>query len=155
MESFRERFHHNYKVQQDGCWLWQGALDKDGYGRPKINGKLIRSNRAAWALYNGAIPEGMLVCHKCDNPSCVNPEHLFLGTPKDNTQDMFRKGRQHDRKGANHSNARLTDIEIAAIKIDKRRVKDIAIHYGIHWRHVYRIKSGERWGHIDGIKQTD
>ena len=76
------------------CWEWQGAMLPNGYG--KIFGtehKIIGAHRASWIVTHGNIPEGMLVCHHCDNPRCVRPEHLFLGTDKDNTRDMFQKGR--------------------------------------------------------------
>lgn len=89
----------------DECWVWNGYADKDGYGQKKINRRPLRIHRLAWAWanWNGegdwkAIPAGMQVCHHCDNPPCVNPKHLFLGTTGDNTRDMVRKGRQHHQK---------------------------------------------------------
>ena len=90
--DFENRFIKRvYKTAS--CWLWQGQLNF-GYGRMRVNkGKRIFVHRFAWTLYNGPIPEKMLVCHKCDVRNCVNPEHLFLGTHKDNTQDMHRKKR--------------------------------------------------------------
>lgn len=76
-----------------GCWLWTGALYRLGYGHAYLLGKQQLAHRIAWILAFGEIPQGMLVCHRCDVRNCVNPEHLFLGTHKDNTRDMLRKGR--------------------------------------------------------------
>lgn len=87
----------------DGCWIWIGRKDKDGYGRLMIAGKLVRAHRAVWAFVNGPIPDGLQVLHDCpdgDNPACCNPVHLWLGTNADNMADRDAKGRQA--KGVSH-----------------------------------------------------
>jgi len=77
----------------DNCWVWQGAKDDKGYGRMYIKNKGIRAHRISWELYNGTIPEGKEICHSCDNPPCVNPEHLWLGSHQENIIDALGKGR--------------------------------------------------------------
>lgn len=79
------------------CWEWQGATSEKGYGKFKLNGAVMRTNRVAWILANGMISDALHVLHRCDNPACCNPAHLFLGTNQDNVNDRERKGR-----GAKH-----------------------------------------------------
>lgn len=99
MSTTRERFDAKWVPEPNtGCWLWTAA-DTGRYGYFRLDGKVgqrrsIGANRAAWLLYRGPIPEGMMVCHTCDTPICVNPDHLFLGTPLDNMLDKVAKGRQ-------------------------------------------------------------
>ena len=87
------------------CWEWVGCKTDGGYGRYGRKIKLQKAHRISWTLINGEIPKGLFVLHKCDNPSCVKPEHLFLGTAKDNTQDMISKGRKSDVSGEKHPNS--------------------------------------------------
>ncbi len=90
-----KRLYENYKVNENGCWLWQGQTGGTSpYGQIKAFGKLVMTHRLSYELYNGQIPDGMLVCHRCDNPLCINPDHLFLGSHKDNIRDMIEKGRR-------------------------------------------------------------
>ena len=81
----------------DGCHIWTGSLSVKGYGCTSVNGKSVRAHRVSYTVYNGEIPNGLIVCHRCDNPPCVNPAHLFLGTYLDNEQDKLSKGRNYQK----------------------------------------------------------
>lgn len=94
LESMKERIENNSeKVPEAGCWIWLGALNESGYGRIKIGQKNVLAHRAAYAEWRGEFASDLLVCHHCDNPACVNPNHMFLGTVIDNNRDRSRKGR--------------------------------------------------------------
>lgn len=102
--SPQERFDAAYIPEPNsGCWLWLRVLNKkdDGYGTLRLNGICQSAHRVSWVLHRGTIPEGLWVLHRCDVPSCVNPDHLFLGTHQDNVDDKMRKGR-HAQKARSH-----------------------------------------------------
>jgi hypothetical protein len=97
------------------CWVWKGGFFVGTrYGQLRVGNKTVRAHRFSYELHKGEIPKGFFVCHKCDNPACVNPKHLFLGTAQDNSTDMIRKGRQC--KGETHGQAKLTKEKVEAIK---------------------------------------
>lgn len=135
---------------ENGCWLWQGFTDKDGYGAlaKRRNGERLntKAHRYAWMLTHGEIPEGLYICHHCDVRNCVNPEHLFLGTQKDNMQDAKNKGR----RVGSAVNAKLTDSDVLKIRADSRKHSEIAADYNIYETDVSRIKRRERYVCVEG-----
>jgi hypothetical protein len=129
-----------------GCHLWLGAIDSDGYGRLSAAGekRIRRAHRAAWEIVNGPIPSGLFVCHRCDQPSCVNAAHLFIGTPADNNADMKRKGRRSRALGRPW---KLTEEDVRSIIADRRDVQSIATAYGVDRSYVAKIRKGTRCAH--------
>lgn len=136
----------------DDCWLWRQGRDQDGYGVfvAKHNGvSFTRAHRYSFALHTGqTIPNGMHICHTCDTPSCVRPDHLFLGTPKENQQDKWAKGRANLAFGENHREAILTEDQAKAILNDPRPHSQIANEYGIHPQTVSSLKTRVSWQHL-------
>jgi hypothetical protein len=150
-----ERFCCSYeKDEQTGCWNWLGRKYGHGYGRFKANGITYMAHRYAWMMSNhSSIPRGFCICHGCDNPACVNPQHLFLGTVADNNADKQRKGRQakgeqlaHPRaRGERNGNSRLTQEQVERIKSDGRSQRKIAADYGVTQSAIWMIKNGKAW----------
>lgn len=134
------------RLTECGCWVWMGAITSRGYGQLQKNNKKIYAHRASYMAFKGDIPDGMYVCHTCDNVSCVNPDHLFLGSQKDNMQDMKNKGRSTF--GEKNGQAKLTPLQILQIKAMKKTQQKIADCFGISRQLVGYIKSGKRWGHV-------
>lgn len=105
---------HVQKQDGDACWLWSGGKSV-GYGCLRVSGKSVLAHRFSWEIHNGPIPAGLVACHKCDNPACVRPDHLFLGTQVENIKDMWLKGRGHApdvKYGSAHHNAKLTEEQV-------------------------------------------
>ncbi|HEY2618026.1 MAG TPA: HNH endonuclease signature motif containing protein [Acetobacteraceae bacterium] len=148
-----ERFESFFtKGQYDECWPWLGAIGKDGYGRLKISQRMIRAHRASYKFYRGPIAEGLLVCHRCDNPPCVNPAHLFLGSPADNSRDAAIKGRMA--RGEGVWRAILTPGDVLSIDAASGRYQDIADAIGTTKAAVAAVKQRRTWRHLTADDPT-
>lgn len=132
-----------------GCWLWTASVDSSGYGHFGIaSSRPTKAHRIAYRLFKGDIPRGLFVCHKCDVPSCVNPDHLFLGTPADNTSDRDQKKRTA--VGRRNGKSKLTDEIVISIRALSKSFSErqIARLIGIHRSTVNAVLSGRTWSHV-------
>jgi len=148
------------------CWIWTASKRAKGYGAFAYHrvGVMIqdRAHRYSWTIHNGRIPKGLCVLHRCDTPSCVNPDHLFLGTKKDNNADMCRKGRHVSggthcgrngkyERGEHHHNARLTEEDVLNLRRDREfgvSFSKLATRYGIAIGYAFRIATRKAWKHV-------
>ena len=142
------RFWGKVNIGSPGdCWQWAACKEKDGYGHFGRDGKMRRAHRLSWQFTYGDIPEGMCVLHRCDNPGCVNPSHLFLGTHADNMHDAAQKGRlAHGEENGRH---KLTGEDVLEIRelLAKGALtqQNIADEFGVSQAHVSYIKHGKTW----------
>ena len=140
------RFLSFVQVRSAGCWTWLGCTDLDGYGRFGVAGKTVLAHRVSYEMHNGKIPTNMCVLHRCDNPGCVNPAHLWSGTYLDNAQDRENKNR--GAYGEKHWQAKLTEEQVREIRRSSKPQGAIAKRFGIDQAHVSRIKNRRKWKHI-------
>lgn len=164
LEDLKEKFWRRVEMNQSPeiCWEWKGSKYKNtGYGQISHAHKNLKSHRLSYELHKDKIPEGMLVFHTCDNQSCVNPNHLFLGSWKDNVQDMIKKGRRRDSRGEKNGLTKLTDQQVREIrekyklnKITGRYLRKeysnfkLAKEYGITQSIISEIINYKRWKHV-------
>lgn len=133
----------------NGCWEWTAFKNK-GYGRfimPNLK-KVFNANRIAYEIAFGAIPSGMFVCHRCDNPGCVNPNHLWLGTNKDNVDDKVSKNRQQKLKGSQHGRAKLLEQDVLDIRASSETGAALSRKYNVSDTVIYNIRNRKTWQHI-------
>jgi hypothetical protein len=135
-------FQKHFRVEDNGCWVWIGEIDNDGYGKMRVNYKKQKAHRVSYALFVGEIPDGHDVLHRCDNRPCVNPDHLFTGTHLENMIDAARKGRK----------SRYLTMEQA---IEVRRLLDMGVNMaalarrlGVPSRVISGIKNGTAWRYL-------
>ena len=133
--------------EKTGCWIFQGVKNPKGYGVAKVHGEKWLAHRLAYMHYKGSIPKGMLVCHSCDNPPCVNPNHLFLGDNRHNMVDMALKGRGGKLKGQTHVQSKYIDpLEFQKALDELGQDYDaLAERFGCSYGYVIRYLRGETW----------
>lgn len=154
-EGVRERFYSMFSPEPNsGCWLWIASGNTDGYGQIMIRNKTRSAHRVSWKLHYGKLPLDSLVCHKCDVPCCVNPDHLFLGTYKDNIVDCIEKGRFEPpgTKGERHGSAKLNEQDVKFIRKYARSHdnfgRDLASIFGVTRGTISNIVCRYTWKHL-------
>ena len=151
LERFEARV---YPEPNSGCWLFMSTHEPGGYGRFCFNKTVRFAHRAAYEIYVGPIPDGMVVCHKCDVPACVNPDHLFIGTQFDNLRDMASKGRRYkpEWRGETHPRSKLTDEIVQAIRAERAATglsfSELGKKYGVVHSTIAVVIRGEGWRHL-------
>jgi len=145
----KERFFEYVEKKSFGCWEWSGGLDKAGYGRFGLeNAKGIGAHRYSYALHYGSFKKSLFVLHECDNPKCVNPDHLFLGTHQDNMADMVKKGRQRALSGEDSPACKITEGIAINILNSQLSYNETAKKYGVSKSTVAAIKQRRTWKHL-------
>lgn len=150
-ERFTERFWSKVDTTGD-CWIWTRHCSPQGYGKFMLRkGVLVGAHTVSYALARGAIAPGKVICHRCDNPPCVNPDHLFIGTQVDNALDMFAKGRAQRTRGTARANALLNDDAVRHIRSVARyhgMIRDLAAEFGVSTTTIRAVRAGRKWGHV-------
>lgn len=138
-------------VKQPRCWIYKGSTSKGRYPSFTVNGGRTGGHRFCYELFNGPIPENMVIRHTCDNPKCVNPYHLETGTQLDNMRDKMLRNRQA--KGASNGRSILTEDQVRRILEDNRPYTEIAYDYKVHPATIRLIMIGRNWSHVTGIRR--
>lgn len=160
-KTTEQRIKEKIVIDNNNCWVWTGRVNNVGYGEFSLNGKNFRVHRASYLLYKGEIPDKMLVCHTCDVRRCVNPDHLWLGTHQDNTDDAVAKGRikrlpprikKGHRRGSGHFLAKLTEDDVREMRALYAKGgwthKQLGEKYNVNRVAITLILNGKNWAHV-------
>lgn len=146
-EALADRFWAKAKRTSSGCWEWTAGTTTGGYGKFWAAGRAVGAHRFSWELANDRkIPEGKWVLHDCDNPPCVNPNHLFIGTNVDNMADMVAKGRQT--RGVEHLSSKLTPADVRAIRASDESQRVLAVRFAVSQMAIWRVLVHRTWKHV-------
>lgn len=159
VELAATRFWSNVEIGEtdDDCHVWTAHTNPKGYGRLHVSGKNIMAHRFAWILKNGPIPDGLIICHSCDNPSCVNWRHLWIGTHADNIRDRDEKGRNHVHSKDHYrkmqikcarQKRRLSPDQIRAIRLSEKSCRSLAKKYGVDHSMIASIRRGDSYADV-------
>lgn len=141
---------HRCKLAENGCWEWQASRSPGGYGQICRNNKTRPAHRVSYEAFVGKIPKGLVVRHACDNPRCINPEHLSVGTMKENMADRDSRGRR-DVKGEQIGTSKLTEREVLEIKRSDLSLTLLSEMYNVDKSNIWAIRSGKSWKHLNTI----
>lgn len=147
MTDLMDRFW-KYVTKTNSCWIWSGSRFNDGYGSFWTGKKVVRAHRFLMTTIYGKLPSNLLVCHHCDNPPCVRPDHLFLGTHRDNAQDSIQKGRFNRQHGERIGTSKLKNDDVIMIKkmlSEGKSTGYIAKKFGVHSSTISMISNGSNW----------
>jgi hypothetical protein len=146
----REHLKARMKIDAKGCWIWQGGTNENGYGRMRLANprRQVYPHRAAYEAFIGPIPDGLKVLHRCDVPRCINPNHLFIGTQKDNIRDCNSKGRLVNNQGEKHGMVKLTEDQVREIRAAAGSHAKIGRAYGVSDSTVRYIRQRKLWKHV-------
>lgn len=151
--SLRERMNSKFAKRDSGCWEWIGAKNQAGYGVLVVGGKSMLAHRLSYVMHKGCLDPGVLVCHHCDNPCCINPEHLYAGDDKTNAFDRMSRGRSASHVGELNEIAKLTDESVSQIRRawaeGVLKQKELAEMYDVSPSLISKVVNGHIWGHVN------
>lgn len=145
-DAERSQLDRYMPVPESGCWLWEGYT-QDGYGVMRLGkrGAKKYAHRSFYEHHVGPVPKGMLICHKCDTPSCVNPDHLFAGTAADNNRDRKKKGRY---MGVWNGRSKLTEAQARSVLSSSLTNSEAAKAFGLTYSTIWMLRAGKTWPHL-------
>lgn len=144
-----ERFQLKYVtgLSPSDCWTWLGAKTKHGYGVIRSSGELLYAHRISYEKHKGPIPDGLFVCHKCHNPGCLNPDHLYAGTSQENQLDRRKDGTSNT--GERHGQSKLTEDQVREILTSDLRKCELVKKFNVSFELIGRIRRRDLWKHVD------